>query len=76
MATVPDNLPCITATEATVIDVLARDGMQTIETLMQRSRLDWPEVFAAIDSLSRSGQVQLRRGPGDCYHVLLSGGTA
>ena len=51
----------MTTTETMVIDILRQEGEQTLESLWHRSGLDWVQVFGAIDHLSRSGEVSLRR---------------
>lgn len=61
----------MTTTETMVIDILRREGTHTLESLWLRSGLDWVQVFAAIDHLSRSGEVSLRRASGRHYHILL-----
>jgi hypothetical protein len=63
----------MTTTETMVIDILRQEGEQTIESLWQRSGLDWVQVFGAIDHLSRLGEVSLRRAPERHYHVSLTG---
>ena len=63
----------MTTTETVVIDILRQEGEQTFESLWQRSGLDWVQVFGAIDHLSRSGEVSLRRAREHHYHISLKG---
>ena len=59
--------------QTAVLDTLRRGGPHTFESLVQECGLEWAPVFGAIDSLSRSGLVRLRRIEGDRYLVSLSG---
>ncbi|CAI4031289.1 hypothetical protein DNFV4_01715 [Nitrospira tepida] len=63
----------MTTTETMVIDILRQEGEQTLESLWHRSGLDWVQVFGAIDHLSRSGEVSLRRATERHYQVSLTG---
>lgn len=71
MAAALDNSERLTTLERELIAILRRDGTQTIESLVQRSGFEWAQVFGAIDSLSRSGEVRLRREEGHHYQVSL-----
>jgi predicted transcriptional regulator len=62
-----------TITERAVMDILQREGTQTIESLVRHAGLEWTQVFGAIDSLSRSGVVRLWRVQGGHYQVSLNG---
>jgi hypothetical protein len=52
-----------------LLDALRRGGPQTIEGLSSLSGLSWGQVFLAIDRLSRTGNVCLRRLPSRHYQV-------
>lgn len=64
----------LTSTEGLVIDILRRDGPLLFEALLERSGLEWPQMFSAVDDLTRSGKVWLQRGQGPHYCVALIGG--
>ena len=64
-----------TSTETLVIDILRREGPLVFEALLERSGLEWPQMFSAVDDLTRSGKVWLQRGQGPHYCVALIGGT-
>jgi DNA-binding MarR family transcriptional regulator len=70
---VPNGPTDRTPVETVVLDLLRRDGPHTFESLIQKGGLGWSQVFGAIDSLSRSGLVQLRRIDGNGYLVSFSG---
>lgn len=55
-----------------LIEVLRQEGPQTIEALSTRAGISWTQVFLAIDRLSRSGGVSLRRLGGSRYQVSLN----
>jgi len=59
-----------------LLEALRRSGPQTIEALSSVSGLSWGQVFLAIDRLSRTGNVSLRRLPSCHYQVSLSGALA
>ena len=63
----------MTTTETVVFDILRQEGTQTLESLWQRSGLDWVQVFGAIDLLSGSGAVSWRRAPEGHCHASLTG---
>ena len=67
--------PALTGTKIRVIDTLRREGPLPFESLLEQSGLDWPQVFLAIDDLTRSGIVWLERGPGTHYRVALVDGV-
>lgn len=71
MTTVLRDPAGLTATEELVIGILRQEGSLTFVSLCQRSGLDWPQMFAAIDNLSRSGEVRLQRSQGRHYRVSL-----
>src|SRR2546426_10529131 len=48
------------STEEQVLSALRGGGPQTIEMLASLPGLSWPQVFMAVDRLSRSGAVSLR----------------
>lgn len=73
MKSVGDDSAGVTPTAAVVMDILRQEGWLTFESLLQRSGLDWSQVFAVIDDLSRSGTVRLQRSQERDYHVSLYG---
>lgn len=75
MMTSLHDTPALTGTEALVIETLQREGPLSFECLLERSGLDWPQMFLAIDDLTRSGKVWLERGQGTHYRVALVGGS-
>ena len=62
-----------TRSEGLLIQALQRSGPQTIEALSLTSGLSWSQVFMAIDRLSRSGTVALRRSGQGEYQVSVKG---
>jgi DNA-binding MarR family transcriptional regulator len=62
-----------TGSEGLLIQALHRRGPQTIEALSSTSGLSWSQVFMAIDRLSRSGMVALRRSGRGEYQVSVNG---
>lgn len=73
MTTSLHNAPVLTGTKVLVIETLRREGPLSFECLLERSGLDWPQMFLAIDDLTRSGKVWLERGRGTHYRVALIG---
>ena len=65
----------LTSTEILVIDILRQEGPLMFEALLERSGLEWPQMFSAVDDLTRSGKVWLQRGHGPEYCVALIGTT-
>jgi DNA-binding GntR family transcriptional regulator len=66
----PNNDSLVSASaDDLLIDALRRGGPQTIESLSSESGLSWGQVFLAIDRLSRTGAVSLRRLPSKQYQV-------
>jgi DNA-binding MarR family transcriptional regulator len=76
MEAVVNNPAVLTTTETLIIGILKQEGAHTFETLLQRSGLDWSQVFMAIDHLSRLGKVSLHRLQGKPDYVLMSHGKA
>jgi len=70
----PDG-PALTGTKVLIIDTLRREGPLPFESLLERSGLDWPQMFLAIDDLTRAGKVWLERGQGAHYRVALVNGA-
>lgn len=66
----------VTLTAALLIGILRQEGALTFEHLLQRSGLDWSQMFAAIDDLSRSGRVRLQRRQERDYRVSLQSEAA
>ena len=59
--------------EQRLLDALKMKGAQTIEQLASlQPTVSWAQVFLAIDRLSRSGVVFLRRDSGCRYCVSLN----
>jgi len=69
------NVSELTSTETLVIDILRQEGPLMFEALLERSGLEWPQMFSAVDDLTRSGKVWLQRGHGPEYCVALTGRT-
>jgi hypothetical protein len=76
MTTGLDKALELTSTETLVIDILRQEGPLVFEALLERSGLEWPQMFSAVDDLTRSGKVWLQRGHGTDYCVALTGGTS
>lgn len=55
---------------ALVLTVLQAAGRRTLDQLSTLAGMNWPQVFAVIDELSRNGTVRLRR-VGNEYEVSL-----
>jgi len=73
MDTVPNASADRMVAEATLLDTLRLDGPQSFESLIQQCGLGWAQVFGAVDRLSRSGMVRLRRIEGNRYLVSFNG---
>ncbi|MGH8712156.1 MAG: hypothetical protein ACREVA_12750, partial [Burkholderiales bacterium] len=64
------------STDERLLSALRGEGPQTIEMLASLPGLSWPQVFMAVDRLSRSGAVSLRpTGRGE-YQVSLNRAAA
>jgi len=64
------------STEEQLLSALRGGGPQTIEMLASLPGLSWPQVFMAVDRLSRSGTVSLRpTGRGE-YQVSINRAAA
>ncbi len=53
-----------------VLTALRAGGPHTLDTLPRLAGMNWSDVFAVIDELSRSGTIVLRRVGRD-YHISL-----
>ena len=73
MDTIPIASTESLSAQTAVLATLRRDGPQTFESLILQCGLEWAPVFGAVDSLSRSGMVRLRRIDGNRYLVSFSG---
>ncbi len=62
--------------EAMVLDILRNGQVRTMDSLVEASGLDWPQVFLAIDRLSRSGDIRLQRGGGRQYEISVNRAVA
>lgn len=62
-STSAENSPHRAATpESHVLDLLRDGRLHTIEELLEEApEFSWAELFVAMDSLSRSGVIELRR---------------
>jgi len=60
------------STEEVLLGLLRNGGVQTLDDLAEASGLDWAQVFLAIDRLSRSGDVSLRRAGRLQYQVRMT----
>jgi hypothetical protein len=49
------------STDERLVHALTDQGPQTLERLAVTSNLSWSELFFAVDRLSRSGRVTLKR---------------
>lgn len=49
------------STEEVLLGILRNGEVRTMDGLVEASGLDWSRVFLAIDRLSRSGDISLRR---------------
>lgn len=64
--------PETSACKRRVLEVLRRDGPQTLDALCELPDFSWAEVLMAVDHLSRSRDVSLERiGPRE-YQVSLA----
>jgi hypothetical protein len=60
------------STEEVLLGLLRNGGVRTLDDLAETSGLDWAQVFLAIDRLSRSGDVSLRRAGRLQYQVSMT----
>ena len=60
------------STEERLLSALRGRGPQTIEMLASLPGLSWTPVFLALDRLSRSGAISLKRTAGPDYQVSLN----
>jgi hypothetical protein len=72
MASFRNDPEGLTVTESALMDILQREGAQTIESLVRHTGFEWTQVFGAVDNLSRSGALRLRRVQGGHYRVSLN----
>jgi hypothetical protein len=64
---------CISSTEQRMLDVLNEAGPFTLDALSTRFDMSWPQVFLAVDRLSRSRHVALHRTQSREYVVSIQG---
>lgn len=76
MNTIQNTSADRTLAETALLETLRRDGPQFFESLIQQCGMGWAQVFCAIDTMSRSGMVRLRRIDGNRYLVSFSGKSA
>lgn len=63
----------VSPVEERLLDELKMRGVQTIEQLASSlPTVSWAQVFLAVDRLSRSGSVSLKRAGGCRYSVSLT----
>ena len=60
-----------TVTDERLVQALKNSGPQTLERLAAAAGLTWSELFFAVDRLSRSGRVTLKRLRRSEYEVSL-----
>ena len=60
------------STDERLLSALRGRGPQTIEMLASLPGLSWTPVFLALDRLSRSGAISLKRTAGPDYRVSLN----
>ncbi|MBM4132907.1 MAG: hypothetical protein FJ245_03980 [Nitrospira sp.] len=67
------NPESVSPVEERLLDALKTRGVQTIEQLASSlPTVSWAQVFLAVDRLSRSGLVSLKRAGGCRYAVSLN----
>jgi predicted transcriptional regulator len=59
------------STEEVLLNILRKEQVRTMDSLVEASGLDWSQVFLAIDRLSRSGDIRLQRAGGLQYEVRI-----
>ncbi|HET6675454.1 MAG TPA: hypothetical protein VFG71_08955 [Nitrospiraceae bacterium] len=60
-------------TEEVLLGILRDGEIRTMDGLVEASGLDWSRVFLAIDRLSRTGDISLRRAGRPQYQVCITG---
>ena len=64
---------CMSLTEQRMLDVLKTAGPFTLDALSTRVDMNWPQMFLAVDRLSRSRHVTLHRTQSREYVVSVRG---
>jgi hypothetical protein len=64
---------CISSTEQRMLDVLNEAGPFTLDALSTHVDMSWPQIFLAVDRLSRSRHVALHRTQSREYVVSIRG---
>ena len=60
------------STEEVLLNILRKEQVRTMDSLVEASGLDWSQVFLAVDRLSRSGDIRLQRAGGRQYEISIN----
>lgn len=71
MNAAPQEFETLLSTDERILSVLKR-GPQTLGQLSALPDVSWAQAFLAIDRLSRSGAISLKRTAGRDYQVSLN----